>query len=156
MSPIAVGGPEFFIGTSERYVALMRPEIDPTQPGVLLAAEQAGVSPEEFAGSGDIWTLMFDVDGEGGGFELPGARDTEADGFAEQLQQALAAGEPFIAEAGNFLLLEARPSGGDWEVTARVTPPEGHDDDTVRTLELGALPAAELTADLEEFRRSLA
>ncbi|MGE7388711.1 hypothetical protein ACQKM2_24885 [Streptomyces sp. NPDC004126] len=156
MSPIAVGGPEIFIGTPEKYVALMRPEIDPTQPGVLAAAEEAGVSPEEFAGSGDIWALMFEADGDGGGFELPGARDTEADAFAEQLQQALAAGEAFTAEAGNFLRLDARPSGGSWEVTARVTPPEGHDDDTVRTLELGALPAAELAADLEAFRGSLA
>ena len=156
MSPIAVDGPEFFIGTPTRYVALVRPEIDPTQPGVLIAAEQAGVSPEEFAGSGDIWALMFEADGEGGGFELPGARDTEADGFAEQLQQALAAGEPFTAEAGNFLRLDARPSGDAWVVTARVTPPEGHDDDTARTLDLGALATADLTADLETFRRSLA
>ncbi|MFI5764655.1 hypothetical protein ACIA8F_27470 [Streptomyces sp. NPDC051563] len=156
MSPIAVDGPEFYIGTSTAYVALVRPEIDPTQPGVLIAAEQAGVSPEEFAGSGDTWALMFDVDGEGGGFELPGARDVEADDFAEQLQRSLAAAEPFTAEAGNFLRLEARPAGGDWVVTAHVTPPEGHEDDAPQTLELGALPAADLLADLEDFRRALA
>ncbi|MEW2418550.1 hypothetical protein AB0953_33385 [Streptomyces sp. NPDC046866] len=156
MSPIDVGGPEFFLGTAARYVALARPEIDPAQPGVLLAAEQAGVSPEEFAGSGDTWALMYEADGQGDGFELPGARDIEADDFAEQLQRALAAGEPFTAEAGNFLRLDARPSGDCWLVTAHITPPEGHDDDTARTLDLGALPAADLANDLEAFRRSLA
>ncbi|MGZ9932628.1 hypothetical protein ACXNSR_22470 [Streptomyces sp. NC-S4] len=158
MSPIAVDGPELLIGTSETYVALMRPEIDPTQPGVLIAARDAGVSPEEFAGTGDVWALMYDVDGEGDGFELPGARDVEADAFAEQLQQALSAAEPFTVEAGNFLRLEARPSGGDWVVTARVTPPEDEEDGAAgpRTLELGALPAAQLLADLEDFRRTLA
>ncbi|MFJ4779902.1 hypothetical protein [Streptomyces sp. NPDC088762] len=155
MSPIAVEGPELFLGTESAYVALARPEIDPTQPGVLIAAEEAGVSPEEFAGPGDTWAVMFDdADDEGGGFELPGARDVEADAFAEQLQHALAAGEPFTVEAGNFLRLDGRPSGGAWVVTARVTPPE--DADAAQTLELGALPAPELLADLETFRRSLA
>ncbi|MER6448222.1 hypothetical protein DEJ51_19175 [Streptomyces venezuelae] len=157
MSPIAVGGPELQIGTAEAYVALMRPQIDPTQPGVLAAARDAGVSPEEFAGPGDVWALMYDVDGEGDGFELPGARDVEADAFAEQLQQALSAAGPFTVEAGNFLRLEARPSGGDWVVTAQITPPEEEDGATAaRTLELGALPAAELLAELEQFRRELA
>ncbi|MEV6730350.1 MULTISPECIES: hypothetical protein [unclassified Streptomyces] len=155
MSPIAVGGPELVLGTDDVYVALLRPEIDPADPGVRLAAEQAGVSPEEFAGPGNIWALMLDEDGEGDGFELPGARDVEADDFAEQLQQALAAGEPFTAEAGNFLRLDARPAADTWQVTAYVTPPEGHDG-VPHTLELGALPAAELLADLEDFRRALA
>lgn len=157
MSPIGVEGPELFIGTDEVYVALVRPEIDPTEPGVVLAAEQAGVSVEEFVGPGNIWALMFDVDGEGDGFELPGARDVEADDFAEQLQRALATAEPFTAEAGNFLRLDARPSGDAWLVTAHVTPPEGHDGDAApQTLALGPLPTVELLADLEEFRRALA
>ncbi|WP_371617321.1 hypothetical protein [Streptomyces sp. NBC_00454] len=157
MSPIAMGGPALFIGTDTVYVALVRPELDPADPGVRLAAEQAGVSPEEFAGPGNVWALMLDEGGEGDGFELPGARDIEADDFAEQLQRSLAAAEPFTAEAGNFLRLEARPAGDAWVVTARVTPPEGHEDGAApQTLELGALPAAELLADLEEFRRALA
>ncbi|MBT2471204.1 hypothetical protein J7E97_25935 [Streptomyces sp. ISL-66] len=157
MSEIETGGPALFIGTDTTYVALVRPELDPADPGVREAAEQAGVSPEEFAGPGNVWALMLDrEDGEGDGFELPGARDIEADDFAEQLQRALAAAEPFTAEAGNFLRLDARPSGDDWVVTARVTPPEGHDDGAApRTLELGALPAADLLADLEDFRRTL-
>ncbi|MFI6000556.1 hypothetical protein ACIA98_09045 [Streptomyces sp. NPDC051366] len=157
MSPIVVGGPELFLGAGDVYVALLRPKIDPADPGVRLAAGQAGVTPEEFAGPGDVWALMYE-DGAGHGeFELPGARDTEADGFAEQLQGALASGEPFAVEAGDFLSLEARPSGGDWVVTARVTPPEDEEDGAAvpHTLELGALPAAELLADLEEFRRAL-
>ncbi|MFK0232031.1 hypothetical protein [Streptomyces vinaceus] len=158
MSPIAVGGPDLHIGTHEAYVALVRPEIDPTQPGVLVAAREAGVSPEEFVGTGDVWALMYEVDGEGDGFELPGARDVEADAFAEQLQRALSAAEPFTAEAGNFLSLEARPSGADWLVTARVTPPADEEDGAAapQTLELGPLPAAELLAGLEDFRRALA
>ncbi|MFE2288531.1 hypothetical protein ACFXDJ_30745 [Streptomyces sp. NPDC059443] len=160
MSPIGMEGPALFIGTDTVYVALVRPELDPSDPGVRLAAEEAGVSPEEFAGPGNVWALMLDEDGEGDGFELPGARDIEADDFAEQLQRALAAAEPFTAEAGNFLRLDARPSGDAWVVTAHVTPPEGHEDGAARspeqTLELGALPAAELLADLEEFRRALA
>ncbi|MGW6689584.1 hypothetical protein [Streptomyces sp. NPDC054961] len=156
MSETGPGGPALFIGTDTTYVALVRPELDPADPGVREAAEQAGVSPEEFAGPGNVWALMLDEDGEGDGFELPGARDIEADDFAEQLQRALATAEPFTAEAGNFLRLDARPSGDAWLVTARVTPPEGHDDAAApRTLELGALPAAELLAGLEAFRREL-
>ncbi|MEU4732040.1 hypothetical protein [Streptomyces sp. NPDC023588] len=158
MSPIAVDGPELFLGTEAAYVALARPEIDPTQPGVVIAAQEAGVSPEEFAGAGDTWAVMydgdFDGDEEGGGFELPGARDVEADDFAERLQHALAAGEPFTVEAGNFLRLDGRPSGGAWVITAHVTPPE--EGAAAQTLELGALPAAELLAGLEAFRGSLA
>ncbi|MFZ3472095.1 hypothetical protein ACODT3_15930 [Streptomyces sp. 4.24] len=157
MSEIEMGGPALFIGTDTVYVALVRPELDPADPGVRLAAEEAGVSPEEFAGPGNVWALMLDEDGEGGGFELPGARDIEADDFAQQLQQALAAAEPFTAEAGTFLRLDARPSGDAWLLSALVTPPEGHEDGAApQTLDLGALPTAELLADLEDFRRSLA
>ncbi|MFB7178094.1 hypothetical protein ACFCYI_10355 [Streptomyces sp. NPDC056257] len=158
MSPIVVGGPELFLGAGDVYVALLRPKIDPADPGVRLAAEQTGVTPEEFAGTGDVWALMYEDGPANGEFELPGARDVEADGFAEQLQAALASGEPFTVEAGDFLRLEAGPSGGDWVVTARVTPPEDEEDGAAapRTLELGALPAAQLLADLEDFRRSLA
>ncbi|WP_328300200.1 hypothetical protein OG389_22110 [Streptomyces sp. NBC_00435] len=155
MSPIVVEGPELFIGTDTVYVALVRPRIDPADPGVRAAAEEAGVSPEEFAGPGNVWALMLDQeDGDGDGFELPGARDTEADDFAEQLERALGAAEPFTAEAGNFLRLEARPSGDAWLLTAHVTPPEGHETGP-QTLELGALPTAGLLADLEDFRRTL-
>lgn len=157
MSPIGVSGPELFIGTDAAYVALVRPEMDPADPDVQLAAREVGVPVEEFVGPGNVWAFMLDVDGEGDGFELPGARDVEADDFAEQLQRALAAAEPFTAEAGNFLRLDARPSGDDaWLVTARVTPPEGHDDPAPRTLDLGALPTEDLLADLEDFRRALA
>ncbi|MFA7762378.1 hypothetical protein [Streptomyces sp. NRRL S-448] len=158
MSPIVVGGPELFLGAGDVYVALLRPKIDPADPGVRLAAEQAGVTPEEFAGSGDVWALMYE-DGPGHGeFELPGARDVEADGFAEQLQAALASGEPFTVEAGDFLRIDARPAADAWRLTARVTPPEDEEDGAAapRTVELGALPAAQLLADLEDFRRALA
>ncbi|MFF1409725.1 hypothetical protein ACFVX6_08000 [Streptomyces sp. NPDC058289] len=156
MSDIETGGPALFIGTDTVYVALVRPELDPADPGVREAAEQAGVSPEEFAGPGNVWALMLDEDGEGDGFELPGARDIEADDFAEQLQRALASAEPFTVEAGNFLRLEASPSAAvTWQLTAHVTPPEGHDAGPW-TLELGPLHTADLLADLEDFRRSLA
>ncbi|MEV0414020.1 hypothetical protein AB0I68_25210 [Streptomyces sp. NPDC050448] len=155
MSAIGMGGPALFIGGEETYVALLRPQLDPADPGVREAAAEAGVTPEEFAGPGNVWALMLDADGEGDGFELPGARDIEADDFAEQLQAALAAGAPFTTEAGNFLRLDARPAADTWQVTAHVTPPEGHDG-APRTLELGPLPTAELLADIEEFRRALA
>ncbi|MFD3542042.1 hypothetical protein ACFWUQ_21450 [Streptomyces sp. NPDC058662] len=155
MSP-AVGGPALFIGGDATYVALVRPELDPADPGVRRAAEQAGVSPEEFAGPGDVWALMLDQeDGGGDGFELPGLRDAEAEDFAERLAAALAAAEPFTAEAGDVLRLDARPVADAWEFTARVTPPEGQEG-APRTLETGPVPAAALLADLEEFRRSLA
>ncbi|MEU9232196.1 hypothetical protein [Streptomyces subrutilus] len=161
MSPIAMGGPALFLG-GETYVALVRPELDPADPGVRRAAEEAGVSPEEFAGPGDVWALMLDwaddehgEHGEGGGFELPGLRDIEAEDFAERLQAALTAGGRFTVEAGAVLRLDARPVGEDYAFTARITPPDG-DAEAFLILETDPVPRATLLADLEEFRGSLA
>ncbi len=158
MSPIAMGGPALFLG-GETYVALVRPELDPADPGVRRAAEEAGVSPEEFAGPGNIWALMLDwaedEHGEGGGFELPGLRDTEAEDFAERLQAALTAGGRFTVEAGAVLRLDARPVGEDYAFTARITPPDG-DAEAFLILETDPVPLATLLADLEDFRGSLA
>ncbi|WP_308364356.1 MULTISPECIES: hypothetical protein [unclassified Streptomyces] len=156
MSPTGVSGPALFIGDDTAYVALVRPRLDPADPDIRRAAEDAGVSPEEFAGPGNIWALMLEQeDGEGDGFELPGLRDAEAEDFAERLLAALSTSEPFTVEAGIVLRLDARPGADAWTVTAHVTPPEGHDGPP-RILELGPLPTTELVADLEEFRRSLA
>lgn len=164
MSPIAMGGPALFLG-GETYVALVRPELDPADPGVRRAAEEAGVSPEEFAGPGNVWALLLDwaddghgegdEHGEGGGFELPGLRDAEADDFAERLQAALATGGRFTVEAGAVLRLDGRPVGEDYAFTARITPPEA-DAEAFLILETDPVPTAALLADLEEFRRSLA
>ncbi|MEU9253928.1 hypothetical protein AB0D66_18980 [Streptomyces sp. NPDC048270] len=158
MSPIAMGGPALFLG-GETYVALVRPELDPADPGVRRAAEEAGVSPEEFAGPGDVWALMLDwaddEQGEGGGFELPGLRDIEAEDFAERLRAALTAGGRFTVEAGAVLRLDARPVGEDYAFTARITPPDG-DAEAFLILETDPVPLATLLADLEEFRGSLA
>ncbi|WP_412077163.1 hypothetical protein ACLF6K_20095 [Streptomyces xanthophaeus] len=161
MSPIAMGGPALFLG-GETYVALVRPELDPADPGVRRAAEEAGVSPEEFAGPGNVWALMLDwaegehdEHGEGGGFELPGLRDAEADDFAERLQTALGAGGRFTVEAGAVLRLDGRPVGEGYGFTARITPPEG-DAEAFLILDTDPVPLATLLADLEEFRRSLA
>lgn len=100
MSPL-VSGPALFFGSLTAYVMLERPKLDPTDPGLRRAAERAGVTPEEFAGPGDVWALTWeDEDGEGGGFELPGLRDAEAEDFAERLRLALGTGEPFTIEAG--------------------------------------------------------
>ncbi|WP_405959210.1 hypothetical protein OG239_24965 [Streptomyces sp. NBC_00868] len=153
----AMGGPALFIGGDTTFVLLVRPELDPADPGVRAAAEQAGVSPEEFAGPGDVWALVVDDTFEAdGGFELPGLRDAEADHFAEQLHTALGAGEPFTVEAGPVLRLDARPAAGEaYAFTAHVTPPEPEGAPTV-SLEIGPLPLATLLADLEDFRRSLA
>ncbi|MGW6705719.1 hypothetical protein ACWGDE_12635 [Streptomyces sp. NPDC054956] len=159
MSPIAVGGPALYIGTDELYVALVRPELDPADPGVRLAAEQAGVSPEEFAGPGNVWALMWeDGTGEGGGFELPGLRDAEAEDFASRLLAELSFETgPFIVGAGEVLRLQAYPGpgGADCRFLTVVTPPEGEDLAPV-TLDIQAVPAETLRADLEDFRRSLA
>ncbi|MEW2631099.1 hypothetical protein AB0903_05435 [Streptomyces sp. NPDC048389] len=156
MSPAPVGGPALFIGTDTDYVALVRPELDPADPSVRLAAEQAGVAPEEFAGAGDTWTVLFENDGEGGGFELPGVRDAEPAGFAERLRAELAAASgPFTVDGGAVLSLDARPAGADaFAFTAHVTPPE--DEGTRLTVRTGPLPVAELLADLDAFLGSLA
>lgn len=149
-----MGGPALFIG-DETYVALVRPRLDPADPDVRLAAEQAGVSPEEFAGPGDVWALTWDQeDGQGDGFELPGLRDAEAEDFAERLLAALAAGGPFTVEAGAVLRLDARPAGEGFAFLARVTPPEGEGTEPL-DVEIGPVPTDGLRADLEEFRRSL-
>ncbi|MFD8415899.1 MULTISPECIES: hypothetical protein [unclassified Streptomyces] len=155
MSTDAMAGPALFIGDDTAYVALVRPQLDPADPDLVRAAREAGVSPEEFAGPGNVWALLTEHDGEGDGFELPGLRDTEADGFAEQLQAALAAAEPFTVEAGDVLHLDAAPAGDGWAFTARVNPPEGHEA-AAWTLTTGPVATADLLADLEDFRRSLA
>ncbi|MEU9983844.1 hypothetical protein [Streptomyces sp. NPDC050856] len=162
MSPVAVGGPALFIGTGTAYVALVRPELDPADPGVRLAAERAGVAPEEFAGPGDTWAVLFEDDGGGDGFELPGLRDSEAAGFAERLRAELAAArtpggtpEPFGVDGGSVLSLDARPAGGDaYTFAARLTPPG--DEPAELTVETGPVSAADLLADLDAFLGSLA
>ncbi|MER6147902.1 hypothetical protein [Streptomyces hirsutus] len=179
MSPVAVGGPALFIGTDTDYVALVRPELDPADPGVRQAAAQAGVTPEEFAGAGDTWAVLIEHDGEGGGFELPGVRDAEPADFAERLRAELVAatGGPFTVDGGALLRLDARPAGpatddagtdGDagggggaeaYVFTAHVTPPDDPSDDdagTPLTVETGPLPVAGLLADLDTFLGSLA
>ncbi|MBT2476737.1 hypothetical protein [Streptomyces sp. ISL-94] len=156
MSP-TITGPGLFIGDLGAYVTLERPKIDSTEPEVRRAAERAGVSPEEFAGPGDIWALMWeDKHGEGGGFELPGLRDAEAEDFAERLGLALNTGEAFTIEAGAVLHLDARPAGADgYDFTVHVTPPEGEETEPA-TLALDTARTASLLTHLEEFRRSLA
>ncbi|UYQ63700.1 hypothetical protein [Streptomyces peucetius] len=156
MSPLAVGGPALFIGTDTDYVALVRPELDPADPGVRLAAEQAGVPPEEFAGSGDTWALLFERAGRGDGFELPGVRDAEPADFAQRLRAELAAvSGPFTVDGGAVLRLEAVPAGADaYAFTAHITPPD--DAGTRLTVETGPLPVAGLLADLDAFLGSLA
>ncbi|MGW9495453.1 hypothetical protein ACWG5P_13835 [Streptomyces prasinus] len=162
MSPVDAGGPALFIGTGTDYVALVRPELDPADPGVRQAAEQAGVTPEEFAGAGDTWAVLIEHDGAGGGFELPGVRDTEPADFAERLRAELAAatGGPFTVDGGALLRLDARPAGADaYAFTAHVTPPEDPSDEdagTPLTVETGPLPVAGLLADLDAFLGSLA
>ncbi|WP_374775286.1 hypothetical protein OG756_22705 [Streptomyces sp. NBC_01310] len=156
MNPIAVSGPELVIGTGDAYVALVRPQIDPSDPGVRLAAEQAGVTPEEFVGPGDVWAVVWEPeDGEGDGFELPGLRDAEAEHFSEQLVTALGSGEPFTVEAGAVLRLDARPVGDGYAFSAEVTPPEPEEAD-VLSVEIPPVPTLTLLADLEAFRGSLA
>ncbi|MFF3676568.1 hypothetical protein ACFYYS_21675 [Streptomyces sp. NPDC002120] len=155
------GGPALFIGEDTTFLLLVRPELDPADPGVRAAAEQAGISPEEFAGPGNMWTLVLDDDFESdGGFELPGVRDSEVDDFAERLQAALGAGGPFTVEAGVVLRLDARPNtdarrGEGYVFTVHATPPEPEGAPTL-SLTTGTIPRASLLADLEEFRRALA
>ncbi|WP_374986395.1 hypothetical protein [Streptomyces fradiae] len=184
-APGPAGGPALFIGTDTAYVALVRPELDPDDPGVRLAAERAGVDPAEFAGAGDTWAVMVETGGEGGGFELPGVRDAEPARFAELLRAELAAASapgaapaPFTVDGGAVLRLDARPAGdAAYAFTARLTPPDappadgapsGHgpggtegtggepDEYGPRTVETGPVPTAELLADLDAFLGSLA
>ncbi|CAL9501312.1 hypothetical protein [Streptomyces sp. enrichment culture] len=165
MSPVPVGGPALFIGTDTAYVALVRPELDPDDPGVRHAAEQAGVDPAEFAGPGGVWAVMTQTEGEGGGFELPGVRDAEPARFAELLRAELAAASapgatpgPFTVDGGAVLRLDACPAGeAAYTYTAHVTPPDADAPDTYgpRTVETGPVPTAELLADLDAFLGSL-
>ncbi|MBT3149836.1 hypothetical protein HTV45_02725 [Streptomyces sp. CHD11] len=156
MSSDGAGGPALFIGTDTDYVALVRPELDPGDEGVRRAAEEAGVTPEELAGSADTWAVLFEQDGEGDGFELPGVRDAEPAEFARRLRDELAAADgPFTVDGGAVLRLDGRPSGTDAYVfTAHLTPPD--DAGTPLTVETGPLSAAALLADLDTFLGSLA
>ncbi|MEU7555187.1 hypothetical protein AB0B01_23080 [Streptomyces sp. NPDC044571] len=158
MSP-AMGGPALFIGTDTAYVAVVRPRLDPADPEVRAAAEQTGVSPEEFAGPGNVWALMWeDETGAGGGFELPGLRDAEAEDFAARLLAELSFETgPFVVGAGEVLRLQAHPGpgGADCRFLAAITPPEGEELPPL-TLEIPPVDADALRADLEDFRRSLA
>ncbi|WP_240804087.1 hypothetical protein [Streptomyces sp. A0592] len=155
------GGPALFIGEDTTFMLLVRPKLDPADPFVQEAAEQAGVSAEEFAGPGSEWALVLDDSYEAdGGFELPGVRDAEVDDFAERLQAGLGTGEPFTVDAGAVLRLDARPSSSarvdeGYVFTVHATPPEPEGAPTV-TLETGTVALAALLADLAEFRRSLA
>ncbi|MFC8916777.1 hypothetical protein ACGF5F_04770 [Streptomyces sp. NPDC047821] len=152
----AVGGPGLLIGTHSAYVALERPRLDPADPGIRRAAEEAGVTPEEFVGPGDLWVVAYERDGEGDGFELPGVRDSEPAGFAERLRAGLtAAPGPFTVDGGAVLRLDARPAGVDaYAFTAHITPPD--DPETIVTVETGPVPVTGLMADLDAFLGSLA
>ncbi|MDH6452071.1 MULTISPECIES: hypothetical protein [unclassified Streptomyces] len=156
MSPIAVGGPALFVGTDTDYVALVRPALDPADPGVRRAAEQAGVTPEELVGPGDTWAVLYEHGGDGDGFELPGVRDAEPADFAERLRAGLAAADgPFTVDGGAALRLDASPAGPDgYAFTAHVTPPD--DSGKPVTVETGPLPSAALLTDLDAFLGSLA
>ncbi len=155
MSPMAVGGPALFIGTDTDYVALVRPELDPGAEGVRRAAEEAGVTPEELAGPGDTWAVLYDHGGEGDGFELPGVRDAEPADFARRLRDGLTQEGPFTVDGGSVLRLDARPDApGTCAFTAYVTPPD--DAGTPLTVETGPLPVAALLDDLDTFLGSLA
>lgn len=156
MSTHTAGGPALFLGTDTDYVALVRPALDPDDEGVRRAAEEAGVSPEEFAGSGDTWAVLYAQDGEGDGFELPGVRDAEPADVAQQLRAGLTADAgAFTVDGGSVLRLDVRPAGADAHaLTAYVTPPD--DADTRVTVETGPLPAAALLTDLGVFLESLA
>ncbi|KES07950.1 hypothetical protein BU52_05855 [Streptomyces toyocaensis] len=156
MSPLAAGGPALFIGTDTDYVALVRPELDPADEGVRRAAEEAGITPEELAGPGDTWAVLFERGGDGDGFELPGVRDAEPADLARRLRDGLAAADaPFTVDGGSVLRLEARPAGaGTCAFTAHVTPPD--EAGTPLTVETGPLPVPALLADLDTFLGSLA
>ncbi|MFF4329781.1 hypothetical protein ACFYZT_25150 [Streptomyces sp. NPDC001591] len=154
----AMGGPALFIGTDTTYVALVRPRLDPADPEVRAAAEQAGVSPEEFAGPGTVWALMWEEDGvDGGGFELPGLRDAEAEDFVDRLLAELSfESGPFTVAAGEVLSLQAHPAGEGCRFVCAITPPEGEAETETVTFAIPAVDADALRADLADFRGSLA
>ncbi|MCK8681172.1 hypothetical protein M1O15_28025 [Streptomyces lichenis] len=157
MSGSPMAGPALFLGGEDAYVAFVRPELDPADPDVIRAAAEAGVDPAEFAGPGDTWAVLYETgDGEGDGFDLPGVRNTEPAGFAEQLRAELGASAgPFTVDGGAVLRLDARPAGPDaYAFTARLTPPG--DDAAPVTVETGPLPVAALLTDLDAFLESLA
>ncbi|MFG2975364.1 hypothetical protein ACGFYY_20575 [Streptomyces sp. NPDC048331] len=166
MSPIVVGGPALFLGDGTPCVALVRPELDVNDPGLRSAAEQAGVTPEEFAGPSDVWQLMADrQDGEGRTFELPELSDGDVAVFTEELLAALSGagtGGGAELELSDGALTVTVDSAGDDRValTARVVPPAGGDvpagEGGPLDLELGTLPVAELRDEVASFRRSFA
>uniref|UniRef100_A0AAU2JQ59 Uncharacterized protein n=1 Tax=Streptomyces sp. NBC_00049 TaxID=2903617 RepID=A0AAU2JQ59_9ACTN len=164
MSPIAVGGPALFLGDGTPCVALVRPELDVNDPGLRSAAEQAGVTPEEFAGPSDVWQVMADrADGEGRSFELPELSDGEVVVFTEELLAALSGigGEAELELADGVLTVTVRGAGEDRvSLAARVVPPPAEDAPARESgpldLELGTLPVAELRAEVAGFRGSLA
>ncbi|MFD7913799.1 hypothetical protein ACFV30_24260 [Streptomyces sp. NPDC059752] len=163
MSPIAVGGPALFLGEGTPCVALVRPELDVNDPGLRLAAERAGVTPEEFAGESGIWQVMADrTDGEGRTFELPELTDGEAAVFADELLYALAGkGDAELELADGSIVVSVTPAGDDRvSLSARVVPPAGSEEPGAQSepldVELGTLPVAEVRAHVVEFHRSVA
>ncbi|MFG2298840.1 hypothetical protein [Streptomyces sp. NPDC048603] len=164
MSPIAVGGPALFLGADTPCVALLRPELDPTDPGLVLAARQAGVTPEAFAGGHGVWEVVADrTDGEGRGFELPELADADAAAFADALLAALDGGEDFeLSLAVDALTVTGRTAGDDRvSLAVRVVPQVAAEAAEVQEtgpldVELGTLPVAELREDVAAFREDLA
>ncbi|MGW7437379.1 hypothetical protein [Streptomyces sp. NPDC054849] len=160
MSPIAVGGPVLFIGSDTPCVALMRPEIDPNQPGVRLAAERAGVTPEEFAGPSDVWQLIADrTDGEGREIDLTGLGDADAAAFADRLLAAVTGPEAefsveLTADGHEVLRLDGRPAGEGFAFLASVVPPPSEEASPLE-VEIGPASVTDLRAEIEQFRRSL-
>ncbi|MFF4320907.1 hypothetical protein [Streptomyces sp. NPDC001568] len=160
MSPIAVGGPALFIGTDTPCVALVRPEIDPAQPGVREAAERAGVTPEEFAGPSDLWQLIADrTDGEGREIALNELSTADADAFASSLLDATADPDAeftvvLTVAAHDVLRLSGRPAGEGFAFLASVVPPPSEGTPALE-VEIGPTALADLRVELEQFRRSL-
>ncbi|MEU8778547.1 hypothetical protein [Streptomyces sp. NPDC048606] len=160
MSPIAVGGPALFIGTDTPCVALVRPSIDPAQPGVREAAKHAGVTPEEFAGPSDLWQLIADrTDGEGREIALDDLSDADADAFADRLLAALADPDAestviLTVAAHDVLRLTARPAGEGFAFLAAVVPPPSEGTPPLE-VEIGSASVTDLRAEIEQFRRSL-
>ncbi|MEV6398439.1 hypothetical protein AB0M39_27290 [Streptomyces sp. NPDC051907] len=157
------GGPALFLGADTPCVALLRPDLDVDDPALRLAAEQAGVTPQEFAGELGVWQVVADrTDGEGRGFELPELADGEAADFADALLAALSgSGDAELELADDGVLVVAVVHAGDDRVslTARVVPPAGGATEAESgplRVELGTLPVAELRDHVAEFRRSLA